>query len=82
MERDSFLYKARRQCQVIAHKIMPDEVMCKFYSRILLKKKVDLKNPQTLKKISISFQQRRQRRFSRLITAKMSGFLQLKSLQA
>ena len=47
MERDSFLYKARRQCQVIAHKIMPDEVMCKFYSRILLKKKVDLKNPQT-----------------------------------
>lgn len=47
MERDSFLYKARRQCQVIAHKIMPEEVMCKFYSRILLKKKVDLKNPQT-----------------------------------
>lgn len=47
MERDSFLYKARRQCQVIAHKIMPDEVMCKFYSRILLKKKVGLKNPQT-----------------------------------
>ena len=47
MERDSFLYKARRQCQVIAHKIMPDKVMCKFYSRILLKKKVDLKNPQT-----------------------------------
>ncbi|MCI6878029.1 MAG: glycosyl transferase [Solobacterium sp.] len=47
MERDSFLYKARRQCQVIAHKIIPDEVMCKFYSRILLKKKVDLKNPQT-----------------------------------
>ena len=47
MERDSFLYKARRQCQVIAHKIMPDETMCKFYSRILLKKKVNLKNPQT-----------------------------------
>lgn len=47
MERDSFLYKARRQCQVIAHKIMPDEAMCKFYSRILLKKKVDLRNPQT-----------------------------------
>lgn len=47
MERDSFLYKARRKCQVIAHKIMPDETMCKFYSRILLKKKVDLKNPKT-----------------------------------
>lgn len=47
MERDSFLYKARRQCQVIAHKIIPDETMCRFYSRILLKKKVDLKNPKT-----------------------------------
>ena len=47
MERNSFLYKARRKCQVIAHKIMPDETMCKFYSRILLKKKVDLKNPKT-----------------------------------
>lgn len=47
MERDSLLYKARRKCQVIAHKIMPDETMCRFYSRILLKKKVDLKNPKT-----------------------------------
>ena len=47
MERDSLLYKARRKCQVIAQKIMPDETMCKFYSRILLKKKVDLKNPKT-----------------------------------
>lgn len=47
MERDSILYKARRQCQVIAHRIIPDEIMCKFYSRILLKKKVDLNNPQT-----------------------------------
>ena len=47
MERDSLLYKTRRKCQVIAQKIMPDEIMCKFYSRILLKKKVDLKNPKT-----------------------------------
>lgn len=47
MERDSVLYKLRRQGQVIAHHIMPDEVMCKVYSRILLKKKVDLKNPKT-----------------------------------
>lgn len=47
MERDSLLYKARRKCQVIAQKIMSDETMCKFYSRILLKKKVDLKNPKT-----------------------------------
>lgn len=47
MERDSFLYKARRKCQVIAHKFISDETMCKFYSRILLKKNVNLKNPQT-----------------------------------
>lgn len=47
MERDSFLYKVRRECQVVAHKIIPDEAMCRFYSRILLKKKVDLKNPKT-----------------------------------
>lgn len=47
MERDSLLYKVRRKCQVVAHKIMPDETMCRFYSRILLKKKVDLKNPKT-----------------------------------
>lgn len=47
MERDSFFYKARRQCQVIAHKVISDEAMCKFYSRILLKKKVNLRKPQT-----------------------------------
>ena len=47
MERDSLLYKARRKCQVIAQKIMPYEIMCRFYSRILQKKKVDLKNPRT-----------------------------------
>ena len=47
MERDTILYKIRRKCQVLAHKILPDEWMCKFYSYILLKKKVDLTNPQT-----------------------------------
>ena len=47
MERDSILYKIRRKGQVIAQYIIPDEWMCKFYSRILLKKKVDLKNPKT-----------------------------------
>lgn len=47
MERDSILYKVRRKGQVLAQHIMPDEWMCKFYSRILLKKKVDLKNPKT-----------------------------------
>ena len=47
MERDSFLYKVRRQCQVVFQKIMPDETICKIYSRIILKKSVDLKNPST-----------------------------------
>lgn len=40
MERDSILYKARRRCQVIAHKMLPDEIVCKIYSRILLKKEL------------------------------------------
>ena len=33
MERDSILYKIRRKGQVIAQHIIPDEWMCKFYSR-------------------------------------------------
>lgn len=47
MERDSLLYGIRRQGQLLAHRIFPDEFMCKLYSKILLKKKVNLKNPQT-----------------------------------
>ena len=34
MDRNSILYKVRRQGQVIAHKIMPDEFMCKVGARI------------------------------------------------
>ena len=47
MERDSFLYKLRRRCQVIAHRIVSDEIMSKLYYRVVLHKKLDLKNPQT-----------------------------------
>jgi len=47
MKRDSFIYKLRRQCQLLAHKVVSDEMMCKFYSRILLKKSVNLKEPIT-----------------------------------
>ena len=47
MERDSFLYKTRRAGQVIAHKIMPNEFMSKLYFKIVLRKKLDLKNPST-----------------------------------
>ena len=64
MERDSLLYKIRRKGQVLAHYIIPDELMCKFYSRILLKKSVNLKNPQTFnekiqwlkQRLSVGFQ--------------------------
>lgn len=47
MKRDSILYKIRRHGQVAAHYIFPDETMAKLYSWVILKKKVDLKNPQT-----------------------------------
>lgn len=47
MERDSFIYKARRKCQVVAHKLVSDEAMSKFYYKIVLHKKLNLNNPQT-----------------------------------
>lgn len=47
MERNNIFYKVRRKCQVVAHKIFSDEDMCRFYSRIILKKSVNLKDPQT-----------------------------------
>ena len=47
MERDSFLYKARRKCQVLAHKIISNEAMSKMYYRIVLHKKLNLKSPKT-----------------------------------
>ena len=47
MERDSFLYKARRKCQVIAHKAVSDEAMSKFYYKVVLHQKLNLDHPQT-----------------------------------
>ena len=47
MERDSLLYKIRRKGQILAHRIFPDEMMARLYSRVVLKKKVDLKDPKT-----------------------------------
>lgn len=47
MERDSFLYKARRKGQAIAHKILPDALMSKLYYKIVLGKELNLDNPQT-----------------------------------
>ena len=47
MERNSLLYKVRRKCQVLAHKVVSDEAMSKLYFKIVLHKKLNLKNPQT-----------------------------------
>lgn len=47
MERDSFIYKIRRKIQVIAHKLFSNEFMSKLYFKIVLKEKLDLKNPKT-----------------------------------
>jgi len=47
MERDSLLYKARRKCQMIAHRLFSNEAMSKFYYRVVLKKKLNLDDPQT-----------------------------------
>lgn len=47
MERDSFLYRARRKGQVLAHFFLPDELLARFYSRIVLGKSVNLSEPET-----------------------------------
>lgn len=47
MERDSFLYKTRRKCQALAHKLVSNEAMSKLYFKIVLHKKLNLKNPKT-----------------------------------
>lgn len=47
MERSSFLYKARRKAQVLAHRFISNEALSKFYFRIVLHKRLNLENPQT-----------------------------------
>ena len=47
MERNTFLYKVRRKGQVLAHRLLPDEIVSKLYYRIVLHKKLNLDNPQT-----------------------------------
>lgn len=48
MERDSALYKIRRNIQVIAHKLVPDAAMSKLYFRIVLGERLNIDNPKTL----------------------------------
>ena len=47
MERSSFLYKLRRKGQVVAHKLLPDVFLSKFYYKTVLGKKLNLKDPKT-----------------------------------
>lgn len=47
MERSSVLYKLRRRLQTTAYKFVGNEFLSKAYSRIVLKKSVNLKQPQT-----------------------------------
>lgn len=47
MERDSIIYKTRRKMQVLAHKALPDELMSKIYFRIVMKKKLNIKEPKS-----------------------------------
>lgn len=47
MERSSLAYKIRRKIQVAASWIVPDTVLSKFYFKVVLGKKLNLKNPQT-----------------------------------
>ncbi len=47
MERENILYKIRRKGQVFAHRIVPTTLLVKLYSAIVLKKKVNIRNPET-----------------------------------
>ncbi len=47
MERDSIIYKFRRKLQIAAYCILPNEIMSKFYYRIVLHKKLNLVDPKT-----------------------------------
>lgn len=47
MERESAAYKIRRKGQSIAHKLFSKKFLSKLYYRIVMKEKLDLKNPKT-----------------------------------
>ena len=47
MERNSIVYKIRRKGQAVAFYILPKKILSKIYSLIILKKRVNLKNPQS-----------------------------------
>lgn len=48
MNRDSFLYKTRRQCQKLAYFILPNELLSKIYCKIVIHENVNIRKPKTL----------------------------------
>lgn len=48
MDRNNPLYKARRMAQVMAYRVLPNEMLSKIYYKILIHEKLDLKKPKTL----------------------------------
>lgn len=47
MERDSLGYILRRKMQVAASYILPDKLLCRVYSKIVIHKDIDLNSPKT-----------------------------------
>nr|MCR5610039.1 glycosyl transferase [Lachnospiraceae bacterium] len=47
MDRDSFLYKLRRRMQICAYKVVPNETLSKFYYKIVMHEKLNIKEPKT-----------------------------------
>lgn len=48
MDRNSLIYKIRRKAQVVAYHILPNKTLSSIYYRILIRDRLNLKNPQTL----------------------------------
>jgi hypothetical protein len=47
VERDTFLYRFRRRCQILAHAFLPDEFLSGLYCRVVLCKRLNLREPRT-----------------------------------
>ena len=45
--RDNFFYAMRRKGQTLAYRLFGSKLMARVYYRIVMKKKLDLYNPQT-----------------------------------
>ena len=48
MDRDCFLYKARRKIQQLAYILLPNEMLSKLYCRIVIHQNIDIKSPKSL----------------------------------